>query len=168
MGMAHSSSGRNAYTSLRLTFEQRELILEMKAKNSLSDDVILNMLRRENELRISESAQKLYGVCTNLGHYAEVTTTIQRKVADEFGIPTDLGVALLRCAEDALDEDSSRALAKEISLYRKYNRLSDGNLAVADVAPAVTVQDMSGEPSRLFDPLKQLPRRQVLVAGSLS
>jgi hypothetical protein len=93
------------------------------------------MLRRENELRLSPEVQEAYRV-GGYSQYTAVTEALQLQVAAEFGIdPPSLGMQALWYAESLAPSDAVRAQIKEISLYRKYNRMRDGPLRVGDPAP---------------------------------
>jgi hypothetical protein len=95
------------------------------------------MLRRENELRLSPNIQEMYRKSGYCG-YVEVTIGIQKQVAQEFGIEENICQTLLQCAETLVTEESDVAMVKELSLYRKYNRMKDGNLMIGDKAPSLT------------------------------
>lgn len=98
-------------------------------------DMLLAMLRRENELRLSPEVQAAYGA-GGYAYYTTVTQALQEQVATEFGIsPVQLGVQALWYAESLAPSDAVRAQIKAISLYRKYNRMRDGPLQVGDPAP---------------------------------
>lgn len=59
------------------------------------------------------------------------------QVAREFGFEENFGIDLLRCAESLMTSAADKSVVKEISLYRKFNRMRDGNISVGDVAPTL-------------------------------
>ena len=94
----------------------------------MSKEEILAILRRENELRLApETQQRFKDASHKPDGWITVVEELQREVAEEFRLPQQVAFKVMREAESLLpyDMDSIR----EISLYRKYNRCVDGNLA---------------------------------------
>lgn len=122
------------------------------------------MLIRENELRLSDEYQKQYDEAekTSSSSWLAVTDQLQRQVIQEFNLDEDMEDALLclRCATQIYPD------LQTIPLYVKYNRARDGDLQVGDIAPDVTVVQLDGQESQLFDGLKS--SSTVLISGSYS
>jgi hypothetical protein len=102
----------------------------------LSVDFIKEMLRRENELRLSEQTLSRFKV---EGHemYVPITEEIQRQVCREFGLSEEVGLTALRCADRLMPTSADLAEIKEISFYRKYNRMRDGDVKEGDCVPSI-------------------------------
>lgn len=95
------------------------------------------MLRREDELRLSFENQQLYKRGGYAG-YVKVTEDIQQQVAAEFNLSQEVGVMVLQCAESLVPPEEGQEglnLVIEASLYRRFNRMRDGNLQIGDAAP---------------------------------
>lgn len=146
MGMAHSTSARRG-------FEDRHILPNDSNKmpnQSINFDTVKAMLIRENELRLSDKfANKYQAEAMNgLEGYCFVSEQIQLEVTKEFG--TGLyGLEVLQTAEQLFPDRKEEI--KELSLYRKFNRMVDGNLAVGATAPGVSVVDVSGQLTQLFE-----------------
>lgn len=102
----------------------------------LTVEQIKDMLRRENELRLSENTMARFKV---EGHqmYVPITEEIQLQVCKEFGLSDEVGLTALRCADRLMPTPQDLAEIKEISFYRKYNRMKDGNVNVGDRIPSI-------------------------------
>ena len=111
----------------------------------LSPAEIKEVLRRENEARLSPETQARFAAVGEVGDgWLEVVEALQREVAVACGLTERVGVAAMRNAERLLDP-IHHAEIREISLYRKYNRCKDGDLDVGDAAPDVLVAGLGGE-----------------------
>ena len=111
----------------------------------LSPAEIKEVLRRENEARLSPETQARFAAVGEVGDgWLEVVEALQREVAVACGLTERVGVAAMRNAERLLDP-IHHAEIREISLYRKYNRCKDGDLNVGDAAPDVLVAGLGGE-----------------------
>jgi hypothetical protein len=102
----------------------------------LSVKLIKEMLRRENELRLSEQTLSRFKV---EGHemYVPITEAIQSQVCLEFGLSEEVGLTALRCADRLMPTSEDLAEIKEISFYRKYNRMRDGDVKEGDRVPSI-------------------------------
>ena len=117
----------------------------------LSAEEIKTILRRENELRLSEETQRQFKAAGAAGRgdgWLEVVEGLQRQVAAEFGLTEAVGLDAMRLAESLLPGDQE---VIEISLYRKYNRCIDGPLQTGDPAPDADLLslDQPGLPTTL-------------------
>ncbi len=135
------------------------------------------MLRREDALRLSESTQAAFRSYRDAGRGPEgmlaVPTAVQLRVAEEFGVPPDVGLEALRCAPALLPGDDE---VPTLSLYRRHNRCVDGSLNVGDLAPDVELFPVCGSARAscgLFSPSRGLhsllagcARGLILIAGS--
>lgn len=121
------------------------------------------MLERENELRLSDKAQKQFAEAERSGSstdWIEVASGLQKQVLKEWGV-----------SEHALHSYRCAANRHGISLYVKHNRARRGNLIVDSPVPDVPVVSIAGnsnhESKSLLD-FQQKDRPLVIIAGSLS
>lgn len=101
---------------------------------NVSTETLKQMLRRENELRLCDETQQLYGKMGYDG-YVEITLNLQKRVGIEFNLPAEVGVYMLQHAMSLVTDEQDKRDIQNISLYRKYNRLQDGHIHVGDIAP---------------------------------
>lgn len=144
---------------------------------TISFRTLLDMLRRENDLRLSPALQQQY---REQGYeaYVPITEALQRQVAGEFGLDPVEGVAYLQGAESLVRGDEARLRAvREASLYRKYNRCFDGPLDVGDPAPRLVLplwrlngEQSVAEPCDTFNEClaASFSKPLVVIAGSYS
>ena len=122
------------------------------------------MLKREEELRLSDSIQgEFYNVRFERDGVFDVVDKLQGLVAREFGVEEEIGKQLLRSADKYVGMER----AKELSLYRRNNICVDGNLKEGDVAPLSAVPPLlivGGGGGRIY--LSDLPKPFVLLGGS--
>ena len=95
------------------------------------------MLRREDELRLSDETLRKYQT-HGQDAYVAITTALQEQVAREFGLEAPLGVMLLRTADSFARDSAELAEIVSLSLYRRHNRCVDGDLSVGNAAPMLT------------------------------
>lgn len=120
------------------------------------------MLKRENELRLSESVQKRFEEAERSGSttdWIEVASEVQKEVLREFNV-----------SEDALHAYRCAANKHGVSLYVKYNRARKGDLEIGSQAPDVPVVSVDSDGStRSLSILElQVKRPLVVIAGSIS
>ena len=95
------------------------------------------MLIRENYLRLSDECQEqhsLYGQ----GEYTSISLNMQKRVAEEFGFDAIIGPKILQAAETLTISEEQRKEVRNISFYRKYNRLRDVPIQIGDQMPKLT------------------------------
>lgn len=92
-----------------------------------------------------------------------VMERLQRQVAKEFGLAEEVGLQVMRQAEELLPGDSE---VREISLYRKFNRCRDGSLTVGDSAPNAPLYDLEGSILKLHDLVQGIGQKLVIFSGS--
>ena len=148
-----------------------------------SRSVVEAMLAREEELRLCDETQRsFFAARRDPEGVFNVVADLQRRVAREFGLAERVGLAALRNAEDWVGVEK----AKELSLYRRYNKCRDGPLREGDraplesVRPLVEVLDDEHSDCARAVAIAEYPRRSlseiaaassrplVLVAGSYS
>ena len=126
------------------------------------DEIVIKMLERENELRLSAGAQKRFEEAEASGSttdWIEVASEIQKEVLTEFNVP-ETALHAYRCA----------ANKHGVSLYVKYNRAREGDLRVGSQAPdvpLVLINSDGSTSSQTILGVQQKDRPLVLVAGSL-
>lgn len=84
------------------------------------------MLQKEETYRLSPHYQKLFGEDDG-ANIPRVIDELQSRVGRECGVPPDVAMEAMRCAEVLLDGDPE---VVQISHYRRYNRMRDGSLQV--------------------------------------
>lgn len=70
--------------------------------------------------------------------YGDIILFLQ--VSREFGLTAEIGSTLLQCAESLIpptEGEKGRQAVISASLYRKFNRMRDGELEIGDVAPNI-------------------------------
>jgi hypothetical protein len=148
MGMAHSTSGRRGFEDIPVPVDFLQYNQET-IRQKVKYDTVKAMLILENELRLSEKYQQMYRDEAKYGleGYCCVTEKLQLEVIQECALlspePRQYGLYVLQTAELLYPE--KREEIRELSLYRKFNRMMDGNLVVGVRAPAVRVLDMAGQ-----------------------
>lgn len=168
MGMTHVTSGKLGY------YDYNDINIHLKDNElKIKKDIIIKMLKRENELRLSSDVQLKYKQRKNEGFsgFVSVTEELQKQVVKEFNLNENNGLKMLRCAPSFFSTQEEIEEIKNISLYRKYNRLENGNLSRGDNAPNVELYDINGE--ILSDGLLSLfsdseIKPLVLIAGSIT
>lgn len=79
------------------------------------------------------------------------------------------GVHILRCATKFVRDSKDISEIEKISLYRKYNRLSDGNLRESDLAPDIgSMTTLNGSQVSLFSILPNTTTPLILIPGSIT
>lgn len=157
------------------TCEVTKYVEDVEDVEDDDDDVIItkeflkNMLRRENELRLSDETQKKYMEAEKKSEadWINVTLELQRQVVREFGIRNiDRGVHAIQSAYSRYGATDSDFF--EIPLYVRYNRARQGDLKEGE--PAVNISklfhvDDITKTSNLFDFAKPAVPL-VVLAGS--
>lgn len=121
------------------------------------------MLKRENELRLSQVVQKRFEEAERSGSktdWIEVATQVQLDVLREFNV-----------AESSLHAYRCAANTHGVSLYVKYNRAREGSLKVGAPSPDVTLISLEDDGTTRLQPLldvQKADRPLVIVAGSIS
>lgn len=148
------------------------------------------MLERENELRLSESAQVQFAEAERSNHsdWIEVACEIQRQVLREFGV-SERALHAYRCAANkhgislyvsALDHSChAKTNSGIVSLITriietikvKHNRARGGNLVVGSPVPDVSVVSVGAdgvEDTKSIIQFQKQDRPLVIIAGSIS
>lgn len=130
--------------------------------------LVLAMLRRDDELRLSAEVQALYRKKPESGrHKTRVTVNLQRSLVAEFGFATapEVGVDLLRSATCLFGGDAEVMAAAH---YLRHNIVRDCPFSAGDALPAVPLHLHDSEGSTDLHSLLRndagLPT--VLLAGS--
>jgi len=108
-------------------------------------ETMIKMLRREEELRLSEEVQKQFSdPATDTIH---VAANVQLQVVREFGFNEDM-VEMIRAAP-ALYPTCPEV--RRIPHYQKFNRAREGALILDSVAPTCRIALPNGTESTLYD-----------------
>ena len=122
------------------------------------------MLKRENELRLSQAVQKRFEEAErseSKTDWIEVATQVQLEVLKEFNVAESALHAVYRCA----------ANKHGLSLYVKYNRAREGSLKVGAPAPDVSLVSLKNDGTTCVQSLldiQEVDRPLIIVAGSIS
>ena len=111
----------------------------------LTPALVKAMLRREDELRLSESVQQEYGARPDLDGFVEITDGVQRRVCAEFGLEDDDAIAAALDAMrgcEALWPEHADAF-RQISHYRRFNRARSGELGAHSPVPDVDLGSLT-------------------------
>lgn len=130
------------------------------------------MLIRENELRLSDECQRLHVQYGQEG-YPTVSEYMQKRVAEEFGFDAKIGTELLQCAETLTVSEEQKEIVRNISFYRKYNRLAEVPIAVGQKVPPLNnplhLLDSELSHVHLHDLMQNSPSHPTIIfAGSYS
>jgi len=130
-------------------------------------EILKKMLKRENEIRLTEEIQMKYDACamSDENQYTKITDGLQRQVLNEFGF--DMNKKELKRYRSALSMYPEEKELKELVYYYKFNRSRDGELQVGDTLPltSLTLSSLTHTPVTLPS-TSTLPL--VLVAGSIT
>ena len=111
----------------------------------LTPALVMAMLRRENELRLSEDVQASYGASGCLATFVSITERVQRQVVGEFGFEGEEAVSAaldgIRGCEALWPERAAEF--RELSHYRKFNRARGGELSALDRVPDVPLGSLA-------------------------
>lgn len=123
------------------------------------------MLKREDELRLSEEVQDKYGLYPESWDWKwQVTDEVQRQVCKEFGFADNVeeGLDLLRSSQVLFPDDEE---LKQAAHYLKYNIHISCPLQIGCVVPNIPLYNLSGEETQLHDVAK-LHKKTMVLAGS--
>jgi len=120
------------------------------------------MLKRENDLRLSNAVQRRFAEAERSGStdWIEVAGEVQKEVLVEFNVkPTEEALYAYRCAANNYG----------ISLYVKHNRSHEGLLKVGSEAPDVALFSCDINPTQTSLLAHQkIDHPLIVIAGSLS
>lgn len=128
--------------------------------------ILVDVLRREEELRLSPPCQKAFG---KIGEKQEkfniFTTRLQSQCSLEFLVDPVVGVELIRSAVSLFPEDEE---IRTIPHYVRHNRCKAGHLQIGDPVAAANLTDMLGLQALQLTDLIQTDRPVVLLGASHS
>ena len=142
--MLHPLNGRRDFDLL--TTDPMAIKMRTPLAVRLTPALVLAMLRREDELRLSEAVQRAYGGSDCFEIFCEITEGVQRQVVAEFGFEEEeaarAAIESLRTCETLWPERA--ADFRQSSHYRKYNRARCGELKPNDAVPDVALGSLDG------------------------
>jgi len=109
------------------------------------------MLRRDDELRLSEEVQARYSLDDSCSWKLKVTEDVQRQVVKEAGFEHDVkgGLELLRSATALFPDDKE---LRQAAHYLRNNIVAPCPVAIGDAVPDVLLYDsQTGIPIQLLD-----------------
>jgi len=148
-------------------------ILDNVPSITIDRSQLMEMLKRENEIRMSPETQEVYtNMRYNWGDKDEdydlftIDRQIQLQVIREFGYnpakDDSLEAYQLSCGLWLEDEE-----VKECVVWMKYDFMRLGSLLIRDLAPEATVCTLDGK-TTLLSSFQHVDRPLVLVGGSYS
>merc|ERR1712216_646720 len=135
--MLFPSSGRLGFDPLKFPEEA------VGALPEITVDCVAAMLRRENELRLSDPVQKAMEV-SGPENYGGLIDAVQLQVATEFGLGKD-GVDIMRAAMSLWGNDPSiSGKLAQIPMYIRHNRAEQGALGEGGSYPDCRLHSLNG------------------------
>lgn len=146
--MLHPLNGREDFELFSgETIKGGTRLPEASLRVRLTPALVGAMLRREDELRLSDKVQRAYGGSDSFERFCEITEIVQRQVVAEFGFEEEAAasaaIEALRCCE-ALWPDHADTFQR-LSHYRRFNRARRGELRAGDAVPDVPLGSLEGE-----------------------
>mmetsp|Transcript_113415 Transcript_113415/g.315779 ORF Transcript_113415/g.315779 Transcript_113415/m.315779 type:complete len:126 (+) Transcript_113415:403-780(+) len=123
------------------------------------------MLRREEELRLSQEVQDRYAMQPESWSWKwQVTEEVQQRVCQECGFAENLaeGLDLLRSSQALFPGDEQ---VRQAAHYLRHNIHADCPLPIGSKAPDVSLYTVEAKEQRLHDVLREAPTT-VIFAGS--
>jgi hypothetical protein len=104
--------------------------------------VLIQLLKREDELRLHPKVQKTYSLIgDDETQLSEFTANLQMYACKEFGLDPKIGIELIRSAVSLFPQDEE---IKNIPHYVRHNRCVEGNLRDGDMVPDCRVARLDG------------------------
>ncbi len=130
-------------------------------------EVILRMLRREQELRYSDQMQAMYdNLSQSLNSDQEtVEKAIQKQVREEFGF-SNSSASIRNYQSIGYHYRDDEEVRQSVS-YLRLNIIRDCPIREGELAPDVTIFDLEGQSHQLSKYLSQ-SKPLVILAGSLT
>jgi len=128
------------------------------------------MLRRENEVRLTEQTQTLYDTCaaSDSARYTEITDNVQKQVLREFGFSDgEDGLQMYRSALSMFPDEPE---LKTLVYYYKFNRSRQGDLQVGESIDTskISLSSLDSQTIPLSSFVQQPDLPLVLIAGSIT
>lgn len=127
------------------------------------------MLKRDDELRLSDSTQRAYGRCDDGGYEAvRITEAVQRAVCREFGFESNIeeGLEVMRCAMAMFPGDEE---VRDACHYLRHNIHVPCPILVGSQIPDVSVLRQDGSVEGLHALCDAFPAGPTLIlAGSIT
>jgi len=131
----------------------------------LDRDLLLRMLRREEELRFSDETQRLYDLYPDEVPPFSIEENIQRQVLQEFGFePNDLWLRLYQHTNGRFPHDSE---IRSAAVYMRCDRSRSADVTIGASVSHATLRRLDGSICQLSDFIQQ-DRPLVIIAGSQS
>lgn len=154
MGMMHSSSGKNGYR-----FHQGVTSIEIEREQALV------LIKKENDLRLSEHYQKEYSLKDDLDHFEKVTREIQEQTLKECGFDAskmNQNIVALNNLRRVYKKDPDFI---ESSVYYKYDISKEGTFEGGEKYQDCNLYTLEGEKTSLKSYLSE---KLFILAGSYS
>lgn len=124
---------------------------------------IIEMLKHENKLRISDKYQEMYDNKQNDDDQEIVEKTLQKQVLRDFEYNDDTLEEYNSILSHYRDDEE----VKNSVLYMKYNIVEDCPIKIGETVPDSKIIKLDGTPCQLYDFLQD-DRPTVILAGSIT
>lgn len=129
-------------------------------------ELLIRMLVRENELRLSDETQAAYAKhAEDFAQKEKITIRVQRRVCTEFGFTHDMeeGLDLLRSATALFPDDEE---VKNSAHWLKYNIVAPCPLVLQQTIPDITLYTLDKKSMSLHQVVARSMMPTVILAGS--
>jgi hypothetical protein len=124
---------------------------------------IIEMLKHENKLRISDKYQEMYDNKQNDDDQEIVEKTLQKQVLRDFEYNDDTLEEYNSILSHYRDDEE----VKNSVLYMKYNIVEECPIKIGETVPDSKIIKLDGTPCQLYDFLQD-DRPTVILAGSIT
>jgi len=135
--MHHSTSGKNGFNFYTPDNDIDESNLDL----SISTEILIKILNRENELRLSKEIQDKYSKEDSLDNFERVTNELQIQALNEFNYDQKF----LKTLRKSREKYCYNPLFKNITVYFQYDRSKSGWKEIGDDAHDVELVTLEGE-----------------------
>lgn len=160
-GLSESQAG-----TLLVKIAQENMGCEREAVGKRIRDLLIEMLRRDDALRLSEDVQSRYAQQPDNWNWKwKVTNDVQKQVCQEFGFGSSMaeGLDLLRSSMSLFPNDSE---IRHAAHYLRYNiHVPCPSSMISTVIPDIKLHTMHGGDTSL-DAMVSAGKATVIIAGS--
>jgi len=157
--MTHSSSGKRGYT-----------LYNEYTEYNIDEDKLVEILKKENQLRFSKEIQLQYSQDLQgneyLEHIKNITERVQERALLECGIPESEIVEALKVLRSHRWRYRDRPDILRLSVYGRFDKCWEGRTFAGDPVSNCDLYDLDGKRKILFDMMTQKPL--LIIASSLS
>lgn len=128
------------------------------------------MLKRDDELRLSDATQRAYSKCEEAGDLYQkirVTEAVQRQVCREFGFGGNIkeGLEVMRCATAMFPNDAE---VQDSCHYLRHNIHVPCPIQLGALVPDVPLYELDGHEQHLHSMCDAFDGPTLVLAGSVT